>query len=174
MIGGGIITNLILPIFVILILFVSLIKKVDSYHAFIHGVKEGFLLFNDIFSSMLAMMFAINLLRNSGVLDFIANVFSKLILDIDSSLWAMILFRPFSGTASMAIMIDIFKNLGVDSFSGIMASIIQGSTDTTLYVITLYFGSIGVKKIKNSMTIGLISDVVGICVALGLTFLFFI
>ena len=85
----------------------------------------------------------------------------------------MMLFRPFSGTASLAIMIDIFKTLGVDSFSGIMASIIQGSTDTTLYVITLYFGSVGVKKIRNSMFIGLISDLAGIAMAIFLTITFF-
>ncbi|WP_273401609.1 spore maturation protein [Traorella massiliensis] len=167
------VTNLILPLFIFLILVVSLIKKVDSYSAFLKGVKEGFLLFNDVFGSMLSMMFAINLLRMSGLLDFIANIFASSILKIEPSLWAMMLFRPFSGTASLAIMIDIFKYLGVDSFSGIMASIIQGSTDTTLYVITLYFGCVGVKKIKNSMAIGLISDIVGISMAILLTFLFF-
>lgn len=167
------VTNLILPLFIFLILVVSLIKKVDSYSAFLKGVKEGFLLFNDVFRSMLSMMFAINLLRMSGLLDFIANIFASSILKIEPSLWAMMLFRPFSGTASLAIMIDIFKYLGVDSFSGIMASIIQGSTDTTLYVITLYFGCVGVKKIKNSMAIGLISDIVGISMAILLTFLFF-
>ena len=167
------VTNLILPLFIFLILVVSLIKKIDSYSAFLKGVKEGFLLFNDVFGSMLSMMFAINLLRMSGLLDFIANIFTSSILKIEPSLWAMMLFRPFSGTASLAIMIDIFKYLGVDSFSGIMASIIQGSTDTTLYVITLYFGCVGVKKIKNSMAIGLISDIVGISMAILLTFLFF-
>ena len=167
------VTNLILPLFITIILIVSLVKRVDAYSAFLKGVGEGFLLFNDVFSSMLSMMFAINLLRVSGLLDFIAQMFSNLFLNVDSSLWAMMLFRPFSGTASLAIMIDIFKNLGVDSFSGIMASIIQGSTDTTLYVITLYFGCVGVKKIKNSMVIGLISDVVGISVAILLTFLFY-
>lgn len=167
------VTNLILPLFIFLILVVSLFKKIDSYSAFLKGVKEGFLLFNDVFGSMLSMMFAINLLRMSGLLDFIANIFSSSILKIEPSLWAMMLFRPFSGTASLAIMIDIFKYLGVDSFSGIMASIIQGSTDTTLYVITLYFGCVGVKKIKNSMAIGLISDIVGISMAILLTFLFF-
>ena len=167
------VTNLILPLFIFLILVVSLIKKIDSYSAFLKGVKEGFLLFNYVFGSMLSMMFAINLLRMSGLLDFIANIFASSILKIEPSLWAMMLFRPFSGTASLAIMIDIFKYLGVDSFSGIMASIIQGSTDTTLYVITLYFGCVGVKKIKNSMAIGLISDIVGISMAILLTFLFF-
>ena len=85
----------------------------------------------------------------------------------------MMLFRPISGNASLAVMIDIFKTLGVDSFAGQMASIIQGSTDTTLYVITLYFASVGVKKIKNSLAIGLISDLAGITMSILLTFYFF-
>ena len=161
-----------MPVFTIIILVVSLYKKVDSYSAFIKGVKEGIGLFHDVFSSMLAMMFAINLMRESGLLDLLSKVFSN-ILNLNTSIWTMILFRPFSGSASTAVMIDIFKTLGVDSFEGIMASIIQGSTDTTLYVITLYFGTIGVKKIKNSMFIGLISDIVGISIAVVLTFLFF-
>lgn len=167
------VTNLILPLFIFIILVIALIKKVDAYSAFLKGVQEGFKLFNDVFGSMLSMMFAINLLRISGLLDFVASLFSRLLLPIEPSLWAMMLFRPFSGTASLAIMIDIFKYIGVDSFAGIMASIIQGSTDTTLYVITLYFGCVGVKKIKNSMAIGLISDIVGISVAILLTFLFY-
>lgn len=166
-------TNIILPLFVVIVVFAGLFKKIDSYSAFLKGTKEGLSLFHDVFGSMLSMMFAINLLRISGLLDAVASLFSRSFLQIEPNLWAMILFRPFSGTASLAIMIDIFKYLGVDSFSGMMASIIQGSTDTTLYVITLYFGSVGVKKIKNSMAIGLVSDIVGISVAILFTFLFF-
>lgn len=171
--GGGIIADLILPAFILIILTIAIFKKIDAYSAFLKGVKEGFLLFNDVFGSMLSMMFAINLLRISGLLDFVAGFFAQFITEIHPYLWAMMLFRPFSGTASLAIMVDIFKNLGVDSFSGIMASVIQGSTDTTLYVITLYFGCIGVKKIRNSLAIGLVSDVVGILVAILLTFWFY-
>lgn len=174
MIGGGIIvTDVVLPLFIFVILTVAIFKKIDAYSAFIRGVKEGFNLFNDVFGSMLSMMFAINLLRISGLLDFVASLFSRFFIQLEPTLWAMMLFRPFSGTASLAIMIDIFKQFGVDSLSGIMASIIQGSTDTTLYVITLYFGCIGIKKIKNSLIIGLISDVVGISVAILLTLMFY-
>ena len=90
------VTNLILPVFIVIILVVALLKRIDAYSAFLKGVGEGFLLFNDVFSSMLSMMFAINLLRISGLLDYIAGIFSNLLLNIDSSLWAMMLFRPFS------------------------------------------------------------------------------
>lgn len=166
-------TNYVLPLFIGIILVVALIKKVDAYSSFIKGSKEGLALFHEVFPAMMAMMLAINLLRVSGLLEAVASLFDSLIPNVDDTLWAMMLFRPFSGTASLAIMIDIFKSVGVDSFSGIMASIIQGSTDTTLYVITLYFGSIGVKKIKNSMFIGLISDIVGIAMAIFLTITFF-
>lgn len=165
--------NLILPVFIAVVLIVALYKKQDAYGSFISGSKEGLKLFSDVFPSMLSMMFAINLLRASGLLEAVATLFDGILANVDPSIWAMILFRPFSGTASLAVMIDIFKNVGVDSFSGIMASIIQGSTDTTLYVITLYFGYIGVKKIGNSLAIGLISDIVGITVAVLLTIYFF-
>lgn len=141
-------SNLILPFFTLLILIVALIRKVNAYDCFIQGVKEGFSLFNEVFPAILGMMFAINMLRASGVLNALATLFGNVISSIPNEMWAMILFRPFSGTASMAIMIDIFKNSGVDSFAGIMASIVQGSTDTTLYVITLYFASVGVKNPK--------------------------
>ena len=166
-------TNYVLPVFIGIILVVALIKRVDAYSSFIKGTKEALSLFHEVFPAMMAMMLSINLLRVSGLLEAIAPLISGLLANVDASLWARMLFRPFSGTASLAIMIDIFKTLGVDSFSGIMASIIQGSTDTTLYVITLYFGSVGVKKIRNSMFIGLISDLAGIAMAIFLTITFF-
>ena len=159
-------TNIILPAFLGIILIVAIIKKVDAYSHFVHGVQDGFGLFNDVFPAMLGMMFSIAMMKESGLLDAVAGVIPK-------EIFPMMLFRPISGNASLAVMIDIFKTLGVDSFAGQMASIIQGSTDTTLYVITLYFASVGVKKIKNSLAIGLISDLAGITMAILLTFYFF-
>lgn len=167
------VTNYVLPFFIGCILIVALINRVNAYEAFIKGSKEGLSLFQDVFPSMLAMMCAINLLRVSGLMEAMASLLGHLLVQVENSVWAMVLFRPFSGTASLAIMIDIFKTYGVDSFSGIMASIIQGSTDTTLYVITLYFGFIGVKKIRNSLFIGLMSDIAGIAMAIFLTITFF-
>ena len=164
---------IILPLFVGIILIVAIVKKVDAYNHFIHGVKDGFSLFNDVFPAMLGMIFAIAMLKESGLLMAIADFFSQFIETIPKEIWPMILFRPISGNASLAVLIEIFKTVGTDSFAGIMASIIQGSTDTTLYVITLYFASVGVKKIKNSLFIGLISDFIGISVAILLSFYFF-
>lgn len=166
-------TNIILPAFLGIILIVAIVKKVDAYSHFVHGVQDGFGLFNDVFPAMLGMMFSIAMMKESGLLDAVANLFTSFAGVIPKEIFPMMLFRPISGNASLAVMIDIFKTLGVDSFAGQMASIIQGSTDTTLYVITLYFASVGVKKIKNSLAIGLISDLAGITMAILLTFYFF-
>lgn len=137
------------------------------------GAKDGLFLFPNIYPTMLAMSFAVNLLRSSGLMEFIAGYLSKLISFIPVEIIPMALFRPFSGSATLAILADIFKTSGVDSLSGIMASIIQGSTDTTLYVITLYFAHVGVKNIKNSLSIGLVADLAGMSAAILLTLLFF-
>lgn len=163
----------ILPIFIILILLTALKNKIDIYSSFFEGVKDGLKLFNEVFPSMLSMLFAIQCLKESGLMSYIGSLIVRIAPMLDPEIWLMMLFRPFSGTASMAIMLDIFKNSGVDSLAGIMASIVQGSTDTTLYVITLYFGYIHIKKISNSLVIGLISDIAGILIAIVLTFIFF-
>lgn len=151
----------------------AFIKKVNAYDAFLKGVKEGLLLFIDVYPAFLAMMCAITLLRESGVMNVITNFFENFTTTVPSEIWPMIFFRPISGSASLAVMIDIFKTSGVDSLAGIMASIIQGSTDTTLYVITLYFSSVGIKKIGNSLKIGLLADIAGISCAILMTLLFF-
>lgn len=163
----------ILPIIVLLIICIALYQRVNAYHAFTQGVKDGCSLFFDIFPALLAMLFAITLLRESGLMDRLCEWISYFIHVIPSAIWPMVVFRPISGSASMAILLDIFKTSGVDSIAGIMASIIQGSTDTTVYVITLYFSSVGVKKIKNALSIGLIADAAGIFMAILLTLLFF-
>lgn len=166
-------TSYILPIFVLIICLIALYKKINAFHSFTEGVKDGFSLFFEIYPSLLAMMFAIALLRESGLMELASQIFIKLIPDIPAEIWPMIIFRPISGNASIAILADIFKVCGVDSLQGTMASIIQGSTDTTIYVLTLYFSSVGIKKTKNALGIGLLADVAGISMAIFLTLMFF-
>lgn len=176
MIGGGTIVNksaYIMPSIVLMILVIALFKHVKAYASFMKGAKDGLSLFGDIYPALLAMMFAITLLRKSGLMEVICNGMSALIKGIPAEIWPMVFFRPISGNASLAVLADIFQTCGVDSLAGNMASIIQGSTDTTVYVITLYFSSVGIKKIKNSLSIGLLADVAGISMAIFLTLLFF-
>ncbi len=152
----------------------AIIKKKDAYTSFTQGVKEGMFLFTDIFPSLLAMMLAVSLLRQTGVFDLLAHVLEPIFSGIPTSIFPMALFRPISGGASMAIMIDIFENYGVDSLAGKMASVLQGSTDTTFYVISLYFSTVGITKVRNAIGIGLFADFVGISLGIILTSLFII
>ena len=162
-------TEYILPVLVLVVVTVALCKRINAYHSFIEGVKDGMGLFSDIYPALLAMMCAIALLRESGLMDIVCSMFATQIKSIPKEIWPMVFFRPISGNASMAVLADIFQTSGVDSLAGNMASIVQGSTDTTVYVITLYFSSVGIRKIRNALTIGLLADVAGITMAILLT-----
>lgn len=162
------ISNYIIPIIVLIIVLYALKKRVDIYDTFIDGTKESFDMTLKVFPNLLAMVFGVNIFLKSGVLDFIFNnlkpIFSYINVQIE--ILPMAIMRPISGSASLAILNDMFLNYGPDSFIGTVASIIQGSTDTTFYVLTLYFGSIGIKKIRYAMWAGLFSDLVGIVAAI--------
>ena len=121
------------------------------------------------------ILFAINIFLDSNVLSFIIGLLKPILgnINIPVEIIPMALLRPVSGTASLAIMNDIFISFGPDSFYGRLASILQGCTDTTIYVIALYFGTVKISKIKYSLLVGLFADLVGIIMAIILTNLFF-
>lgn len=145
------------------IIIYGLEKKVDIYSSFIKGAKDGINSAISIFPFTVSMVFAVNIFLHSGFLDFIFGNLSKFLgPNIPVSIFPMAILRPISGSASQVIMTDIFKNFGPDSFVGLLASTLEGSTDTTFYVITLYFGSVGIKKIRYALKAGLFADLVGI------------
>ncbi len=166
------ISNYVLPMLVFVILVYGIIKKVDIYDKFIEGSKESFDLIFTIFPTMLAMIFGVNIFIKSGILDYIYNLFS-IFKFIPSEILPMIFLRPISGGATLATLNNIFAKYGPDSISGLISSVIQGSTDTTFYVITLYFGSVGIKKIRYSLYAGLFADVIGIVSAIIVVKFFF-
>lgn len=170
-----IISKIVLPIFVFGIIFYGLKKKINIYDSFLEGAKDGLVTTFSIFPAVIAMIFAINIFLDSGVLNFIASFFTPFLktFNIELEILPMALLRPISGNASLAIMNDIFMNFGPDSFTGRLASVLQGCTDTTVYVIALYFGTVKVAKIKHSLSVGLFADLVGIIMAFILTNLFF-
>ena len=128
-----------------------------------------------LFPTMLAMILGVNIFINSGLLMFIINLIKPIlvIFNIPYQVLPIALIRPISGSASLAILNNIYELYGPDSFVGLLSSIMQGSTDTTFYVLTLYFGSIGIKKIKYAMWAGLFADFVGIVSSIIITKLFF-
>lgn len=113
---------------------------------------------------MLAMIFGLNIFLKSGILDYVFKLLSPIIyiFKIPIEVLPMCFLRPISGSASLAYLNDVLKNYGPDSIIGFLTSVIQGSTDTTFYVLTLYFGSIGIKKIKYALWVGLFADLMGI------------
>ncbi len=161
-------------VFLILFLFIHAYrKKVDVYHSFTKGVKEGLLLFVDIYPALLAMSFAIALLNESNLLMFISNFLASILFFIPAPIIPMCLFRSFSGSTTLVLLVDLYKTYGADSLVGVMGSIIEGSTDTTFYVISLYFSYVKIKDISNALWIGLFADFVGITSAILLTYAFF-
>ena len=117
-----------------------------------------------LFPTFIAMILAVNLFINSGFLEFIFNILKPFfnIINIPIEILPLAIVKPISGSASLAYLNNIFSKYGPDSFIGFLASVMQGSTDTTLYVLGLYFGSVGIKKIRYSLFAGICADVIGI------------
>ncbi len=155
------ISNYIVPSIVLIILIYAIYKRVNVYDTFIDGSKESFKMILNLFPCLFAMVLAVNIFTKSGIIDIF-----KFISIFPHQIIPMIITRPISGTSSLAILTNIYSLYGPDSILGHMASFIQGSTDTTFYVITLYFGSIGIKKIKYALWVGLIADLISISISI--------
>ena len=169
-------SNYLLPILVLSIIIYGFYHHVPLYDAFTKGAKEGMELAFSIFPFFMAMIFGVNILLKSGFLDQFFLLFQPLFsfFKIPIEILPMAIIRPISGNASFAIMIDLIKKYGVDSFLGRLAATLQGSTDTTIYVLTLYFGSIGIKNSKYALAAGLLADTMALIVSILLVrFIFF-
>lgn len=158
------ISNLIIPLLVLFIIFYGYIKKVNIYDVFIEGAKESFEMIFSLFPSLLAMILGINIFLKSNLLNIFLNFIQPILIliKIPAQILPMALIRPISGSSSLAFLNNIFMEYGPDSFLGRLASVVQGSTDTTFYIITLYFGCIGIKKIRYALWAGLCADLIGI------------
>lgn len=169
--------GLILLIF-LLIIFGAVYKKIDVFDAFIDGAKGGFETSVRIIPYLVGMLVAVSLLRTSGTFDVIINgmksFFAALGADtrfVDALPTALI--RPLSGGGARGMMVDAMKNFGPDSFAGRLASILQGSSDTTFYVIAVYFGAVSIKNTRYAVGAMLLADLVGILTSILLAYLFF-
>ncbi|MEQ3724121.1 nucleoside recognition domain-containing protein [Alcanivorax sp.] len=151
---------------------------VDSYDAFVEGAKEGFTLAVKIIPYLVAMLAAIAMLRAGGVLGlFLAGIRSGVgALGLDTRFvdaLPVALLKPLSGSGARAAMVDVMQTHGVDSLAGRMAAVMQGSTETTFYVLTVYFGSVGIRDFRYALWCGLAADAAGLVSAIFLSYLFF-
>ena len=166
--------GLILLVFIVFILG-GLYKRIHVYDAFIDGAKQGFDVAIKIIPYLVGMLVAISVLRTSGVFDYIIQglswVFSSMGMKTDFvSALPTALMKPFSGSGARAMMLDVFKTQGPDSFAGRLASVFQGSSDTTFYIVALYFGSVGIKNTRYAVPAALLADLAGIIVAIVIAY----
>lgn len=161
-------SEIIIPFVIVFVIGYGIVEKKNVYDIFIKGAKNGVKIVIKLFPTLLAIFLAINMLRNSGVIDFIINFVKPIlnILNIPVEIMPLALLRPISGTASMVVATDIIKASGVDSKIGLIAATIMGATETTFYTIALYTSSIKVKKIRFALVASLIADVVGMATAI--------
>jgi spore maturation protein B len=145
------------------------------YETFVEGAKDGFGTAIKIIPHLVGMMVAVTVFRASGALDFILGLLSPLLslLHIPPDIVPLALIRPISGAGALAIMTDIIEQFGPDSFLGRLASTMQGSTDTTLYVLTVYFGAVGIRKIRYALKVGLWADFAGVIASIFIVSLIF-
>lgn len=170
--------NLILFSFIILFIVRAVLRKVNVYEAFIEGGKEGFFIAVKIIPYLIAILVGIGVFRASGAMDVIIDGVRLFIawLGYDTEFVGALptaLMKPLSGSGARGMMIDAMNSYGADSFVGRLASTVQGATDTTFYIIAVYFGSVGIRKTRHALTCGLIADFAGIVAAIFIAYMFF-
>jgi len=175
---SSIISNVILFSLIIGFIVLALYKGINAYDAFIEGAKEGFQTAILIVPYLVAMLVAIGVFRASGALDLLADLVRAILhsIGMDARFVDALptaLMKPFSGSGARAMMIDTMKTHGADSFAGRLASIVQGSTETTFYVLAIYFGAVGIKRIRHAAVCGIIADISGIIAAIIVGYWFF-
>ena len=162
------ISSIIIPLITIIIIIYALYKRIDIFSSFLVGVKEGLNTTLGIFPTIFAMVIAVDIFLKSNIItditSHLAPTLSK--INLNPSLIPLCLLRPISSSSSLVILNDILAVYTPDSMVGRIASVIQGSTDTTIYIISLYFSSVGITKIKHSLLIGLLVDLSCIIIAI--------
>ena len=143
-------------------------EKKNVFDLFIKGATKGIEIIVKIFPTLIGLFLAIGLLNNSGIIDFIVNLISPILdyLKIPKEILPLVILRPISGSASMAVATEIIKNNGVDSITGLSACVIMGATETTLYTIAVYTSAVKVKKTRHILIASLMADMTGVITAI--------
>ncbi|MCX7718571.1 MAG: spore maturation protein [Candidatus Sumerlaeaceae bacterium] len=164
---SNLINSWIIPFVFLFIVLYAYVKKVKVYEVFVEGAKEGFNVAVMVIPYLVVILAAIAIFRVSGAMELIARGINLLIPEsiFPSDMVLLTLVKPLSGSAARGIMVDVFQRLGPDSFPGYLASAIQGSTETTFYVVAVYFGSIGVSRTRHTIPVGLTAELVAVIVS---------
>lgn len=153
----------IIPVFIVVVIVIALLRRVNVFEAFVDGARESFRISVRLIPFLVGMLVAIGLFRDSGAMEllveFTAPLFS--LIRAPAEILPMAVMRPLSGSAALAMLTDILTREGPDSLLGRIASTMMGSTETTLYILTVYFGAIGINKTRHALPVGLLADVAG-------------
>ncbi|HDS1206136.1 nucleoside recognition domain-containing protein [Shewanella algae] len=173
MLGNGLLLGIIFAF-----VLVALLRRVAVYDEFIEGAKSGFEQSVRLIPYLLAMLLAIALLRASGALDYLLGAIAALVshMGMDGRFIDALptaLMKPLSGSGARAMMLETMAHYGVDSFAGRLAAIFQGSTETTFYVLAVYFGAVGIRNGRHALACGLFADLAGICTAIAVCYWFY-
>lgn len=175
---SSVFSNVLLFSAILLFLLVGVRRKVPLFETFVEGAKEGFQTVVTIIPYQIAMFVGISLFRECGVLGFITDGFGWCFAHLGFNTdfvpaLPCALLKPLNGAGARAMMLDVFQTYGVDSFVGHVVSTIQGSTDTTMYILAVYFGSVGIKRFRYAAGYGLMADLIGITAAIIVNYIFF-
>lgn len=166
----------IFPSVIIIILTCAILKKIPVYETFIDGAKNGAKVTLNIIPYLVGIIVAISMLRASGIIENIAtygqNIFEKINLPAD--ILPLAIVRSLSGSAAIGVFSDIITNNDINSYVTKLSAVMLGSSETTFYVLTVYFGSIGIKKYRYAILTGLSADIIGIIMAIAVTRIFFL
>lgn len=160
-------SNYAIPFLLLVIPILGFAKKVKVYEAFVDGAKEGFHVAVRIIPYLVAILVAIGMFRASGAMDFFVKLLSPLtnLVGMPAETLPVALMRPLSGSGTLGLVTELMNQFGPDSFIGRLASTMFGSTETTFYVLAVYFGSVGIRRTRHAVAAGLIGDITGLLVA---------
>jgi len=172
---GQFISQLIIPLFILLVVGYGFSKKVRVYDCFVSGAKDGIGVALKIFPYLLAIFIGVKAFQASGALDFSKDIFRGLfdLFNIPIEVISLALIKPLSASASLGVFTDIVKTTGPDSLASMIAAVVMGSAETTFYVLAVYLGAVGIKKTRYLVPVCVIADIVGIIIAITVVKYFF-
>ena len=164
---------MIIPVLISIILIYGIYKKTPCYEVFVDGAKEGLFVAIKILPYLIAIIVSISMFRASGAIEILSNLLSKPLHYFNIPTETLPITRSMSGSATLGILSDIVNTTGVDSYASKLGAVIVGSSETTFYVLAVYFGAVGIKKIRFALLAGLMADLFGIIAAIFVCRYFF-
>ncbi len=164
-----------IPIIIGIIVCYGMLKGVKVYECFVEGAKEGLKIALRIFPYLLAMLLAVTIFREAKALDYLLRLITPIVrlIGLPPEVAPLVFMKPLSGSGALGIFTEIIQKYGADSFIGLTASIIMGTTETIFYTISVYYGSVGIKKIRHTLWAAIMADLTAVILAVTMASLFF-